>query len=188
MKKVLILILVATVTACCSPTPHFFQPVAVKQADITYPDVKSTILLNQVLLPAEVSRPQITTLGKEDYELKIDEFNRWGATPERLIQRIINQNLALYLPNAMIENQTPLRKNYQYAVAVEILEMGGRLDDFATLEASYFIKNKQNRVIKSGRFNQTIKIDGEYDEYVPAQSTLLGAFVAEIAQALNQLK
>lgn len=187
MKKTLIAMLAALTAACSSPTPNFFQPVAMKTAEQTYPDVRKTILINQVLLPAEAARPQITTLGKKDYDVKIDEFNRWSASPERLIQQATNENLSLYLPNAAIENQSPLRKNYQYAVAIEIQEFNGRLDKFATLKASYYIKNKQSRIIKSGRFSQSAEIDGAYDKYVPAQSRLLGALSQQIASDLARL-
>ncbi len=188
MKKILILALALLSPACSSPKPHFFQPVAMQTAAQSYPNVKFTVLVNQVLLPAETARPQIATLGAEDYEVRIDEFNRWGATPERLIQRVLNQNLSLSLPNAIIENQTPLRKNYQYAVAVEITEMSGRLDDYAVLKASYYIKNRMGRIVKSGRFDNRLKIDGGYDEYVPAQSSLLGELAAQISAELAKLK
>ncbi len=188
MKKALIIVLAALATACSSPAPHFFQPVAVKSVEQTYPNVKKTILLNQVLLTAEAARPQITTLGKKDFEVKIDEFNRWSAAPEKLIQRAANENLSLYLPNAVIENQTPLRKNYQYAVTIEVQKMSGRLDKFATLQASYFIKNRQNRIVKSGKFNQTTKIEGYYDAYVPAQSNLIGKLCRQIAVDIANLK
>ncbi len=184
MKKALILVLAALAAACSSPQPHFFQPTAAKTAETVYKNVRSTILLNQILMPAEAVRPQITTLGKEDYEVRIDEFNRWGAAPERLIQQVLNENLSLYLPRAVIENQTPLRKNYRYAVAVEIFEMSGRLGEYAELKASYFIKNKQNRIIQSGKFSGTRKIEGGYDAYVPAQSSLLAELAAAIAKKI----
>lgn len=51
----------------------------------------------------------------------------------------------MLLPNAMIENQTTLKKNYKYAVTVEILDMSGRLDEMAALKASYFIRSKQGK-------------------------------------------
>ncbi len=188
MKKTLVLILTLLEVACSSPRPNFFQPVGLKTTDMVYSDVKSTILINQVLLPAEASRPQITTLGDEDYEVKIDEFNRWGASPEKLVQRVLNENLSLLLPNATVENQTPLRKNYVYAVAVEVLEMSGRLNEKATLKATYFIKNKQGKTLKSGRFVKSIPIDGDYEAYVPALSKLLGDLSDEIAQTLAFLK
>lgn len=180
--------MVLGLAACSSPRPDFFQPVAVKTTETVYTNVKGTVLLGQVLLPAEAARPQITTLGKKNYELKIDEFNRWGAAPERLIQHTLNQDLSLLLPNAIVENQTTLRKNYQYAVVVEINELNGRLNDIAVLKASYFIKNKQNRVIKSGRFDMSVEIDGGYEAYVPAQSRLLALLAADIAKGLSRLK
>lgn len=188
MKKTLFIVLAFLLASCSSPAPHFFQTTSVSQVDKSYDQVRTIILLNQVLLPASVSRPQISTLGKHNYEMKIDEFNRWGASPERMIQQVLNNDLSLYLPNATIENQTPLKKNYHYAVAVEVLEFNGRLDDFATLKASYFIKNKMGRMVKSGKFDKTQQIDGKYGEYVLAQSNLLAELAQKIAEDVSLLK
>ena len=174
------------VSACSSPAPNFYQPVSVKTADITYPNIKGTVLIQQVILPAEVARPQITTIGNNDFELKIDEFNRWGASPEKLVQRVLNQNLSRYLPNANVENQTSFRKNYKKAIAVEITEMGGKLGKEAILSGSYFIKNSNGVVIKSGKLNESVGIKNGYEEYVLAQSRLLGALSAQIAADLAQ--
>ena len=186
MRIFLLFMLLGLISACTSPEPNFYQPVAIEKPNVVFSNIKSTILINNVLLPAEVSRPQITTLGDENYKLNIDEFNRWGATPERLFQNVINENFSYLLPNAIIENQTSLRKNYKYAVAVEITKMSGRLDEMAILEASYFIKNQKGMVIKSGKFYDEIKIDGKYDQYIPAQSKLLSILCEQIAKDLAQ--
>jgi len=187
MKKILFLAFILFISGCASPQPHFYQPVMVKNVDINYPQVKGVILLQTLSLPAESSRPQITTIGKNNYNLKIDEFNRWGAAPDKLFQRIINQNLSVYLPNANIENQTPLRKNYKYAIAIEVTDMIGKLDENATLSASYFIKNASGKVVKSGKLFESVAITGGYDEYVLAQSRLFAALSAQIAGDLSKL-
>lgn len=188
MKKLMIVLMALTAAACSSPAPDFYQPVAVKTTDAAYPNVKATILIGNVLLPAEQARPQITTLGKEDYEVRIDEFNRWGAAPERLIQQVLNENLCPLLPNAMVENQTTLRKNYKYAVMAEIREMNGRLGESAVLKASYFIRNKQGKIVKQGRFERKTETGSGYEAYIPAQSRLLGELAAVIAADLAKLK
>ena len=187
MKKFLILILLLTLNACCSPTPHFYQPTPVSEAEMSYPDFKKTVLIKQVLLPSEIARPQITTLGEKDFELNIDEFNRWGGMPEKLISQTIAQNLNIYLPNATVEKQSPLRKNYQYAVLVEFSSFNGRLEDYASLDAVYFIQNKSGIVVKSGLVSEKRAIDGGYDAYIPALSGLLGALSAQIAADLAKL-
>lgn len=181
MKNIIAVCIIALIAGCSSPTPNFYQPVSVITSDMVYPQVNGVILINNVLVPAEANRPQITTLGRRDYEVKIDEFNRWGASLEKLVMHVLNNNLDFYFPNAVIENQSPLRKNYKYAVAIEITEISGRLDDIAVLKASYFIKNKNNNIIKSAKFANSIKIDGDYDEYIPAISTLLGQLAEKIA-------
>ena len=175
------------ISACSSPQPHFYQPVAVKTTDVSYNDFKGSLLIQPILLPAEAARPQITTIGKDDFELKIDEFNRWGAAPEKLIQRVIGQNLSYYLPNAIIEVQTPIKKNYKYAIAVEVTEMGGKLGKEAVLGASYFIKDQNGKIVKSGKLSESATINTGYDAYVLAQSKLIGALSAQIAADISHL-
>lgn len=187
MNKLLLLILIFVVSSCSSPQPRFYQPIAIKTANIDYANFKGSLLIQSVLLPAEAARPQITTIGKDDFELKIDEFNRWGAAPEKLIQRVIGQNLSLYLPNATIEVQTPIKKNYKYAIAVEITEMGGKLGKEAFLDASYFIKDQNGKLVKSGKLGESVAIENGYDAYVLAQSRLIGALSAQIAADISRL-
>lgn len=188
MKKFWLLLLIFTISACASKNPNFYQPIAWNETQQIYPDFKQNILIDNVLLPATQAKPQITTLGDENYELKIDEFNRWGANPDKLIQQVINDDLSLIFPNAIIENKTTLRKNYKYAVWIEIQKMSGRLDEEAVLQASYFIKNKKGGILKQGKFKQNIAIDGDYEAYIPAQSKLLGLLAQNIAGDLVKLK
>ncbi len=187
MKKFWMLLLIFTISACSSRNPNFYQPIAMNETQQVYPDFKQNILVDNVLLPAVQAKPQITTLGDENYELKIDEFNRWGANPDKLIQQVINDDLSLIFPNALVENKTTLRKNYKYAVWIEIQKMSGRLDEDATLQASYFIKNKTGRIIKQGQFKKTIQIDGDYEAYIPAQSKLFSLLAGTIADDLIKL-
>ena len=188
MKKILIAIMTLAAAACSSPAPNFFQPVAIKTADTIYPEFRGMVLVGQILLPAEQSRPQITTLGEENYQVRIDEFNRWCASPDRLFQSVLSKDLEILLPNAVVENQTTLKKDYKYAVTVEIQDMSGRLDEMSVLKASYFIRNKQGKILKQGRFNQKSEIDSGYDAYIPAQSLLIGDLAQIIAADLAKLR
>lgn len=187
MKKLIAISCFLLMCGCASQQPNFYQPVAIKTAEVSYPNFKGIVLLPSVIMPAEVSRPQITTIGKTNYELKIDEFNRWGASPDKLIQTTLNQDLSFYLPSATIENQTSLRKNYKYAVAVEVTELGGKLDERANFSASYYIKNEDGKIIKTGEIKKSMNIRGGYSEYVEAQSQMIGNLAAKIATDLSKL-
>ncbi len=187
MKKIFAFILIFIMSGCASPAPRFYQPVVVENRSIISSAFTGTILIQRLLLPAEISRPQITTIGQTDYELKIDEFNRWGAAPDKLFQRIIAQDLANYLPKASIEIQTPLRKNYKYAVAIEINEMTGKLGNTAYFSASYYIKNRNGNTVKTGYIKEELDIEFGYDNYVLAQSQMLDALANQIAQDLSHL-
>ncbi len=184
MKRYILLVFVAMLSGCFSPTPHFYQTVSINNNNSINTKFNKTILINQIIVPSEVSRLQITTLGKNDYEVKIDEFNRWSTQVDKMLQKVINENLSSLLPNAIIENQTTFRKNFDYAVLVEITEFTGRLDDVATLKSSYFIKNKKGITIKSGKFDKSINFEGKYDSYIEALSVLINDLSVEIAKKL----
>lgn len=181
------LLMILTLSCCSSQNPNFYQPISIKTSEIDYPQFNKTVLLKTLILPAEVARPQITTQGKDGYSLKIDEFNRWGASPDKLFQNALRQDLNAYLPNAQIEVQTPLKKNYQYAVAVEINTLSGQLNKEAILEAEYIILNSNGKSIKSGKLKESIAIKRQYADYVIAQSHMLSALAAQIAADLNNL-
>ena len=185
MKKFVVFIICAILSGCCSTNPNFYQPISIVSNDINFPKLKNTILINQVFLPSNISRLQITTLGKNDFDVNIDEFNRWSSQPEKMLQNVINENLSKLLPNAIIENQTPFIKNYDYAVMIEFTKLEGRLDDIVHINSSYFIKNKLGKTIKSGKFNASKKFEGGYDRYVEELSTLIGDLSIDIAKKLT---
>ena len=184
MKRYILLVFVAMISGCFSPTPHFYQTVSMANNNIVNVKFNKTVLVNHVIVPSDVSRLQITTLGKNDYEVKIDEFNRWSTQVDKMLQKVINENLSSLLPNAIIENQTTFRKNFDYAVLVEITEFSGRLDDVATLKASYFIKNKNGITIKSGKFDKSINFEGKYANYIETLSILISSLSTDIAKKL----
>lgn len=187
MKKIFSFILLLLLCGCSSPTPHFYQPVALSNNTVDASKLRGTILLQSILLPSEINRPQITTIGENDYELKIDEFHRWGATPDKLFQRVIAQDLAYYLPDASIEVQTQIRKNYKYAVAIEVTEMSGKLGKTAYFSAAYFIKNSSGYTVKRGKIKEKLEIQSGYDEYVMAQSSMFDKLAKKIADDLSHL-
>ena len=76
MKRFWLLLLIFTVSACASKNPNFYQPVALNESQQVYADFKQNILVDNILLPAVQTKPQIATLGDENYELKIDELRQ----------------------------------------------------------------------------------------------------------------
>ena len=60
MKKILVFILSSMMCGCFNHTPNFYQPVQNKTTDIVYSDFKDMILISPVVVPSEISRPQIT--------------------------------------------------------------------------------------------------------------------------------
>ncbi|MBR5154290.1 MAG: membrane integrity-associated transporter subunit PqiC [Alphaproteobacteria bacterium] len=188
MKKIVIMLFMIMMSGCMSSKPNFYQPIGVKESKVSYKDFKDTIRISNVMLPNIMARPQITTLGKEDYILNIDEFNRWGGSVDKLIQQAINDNLSNIFENAMVENQSGIRKNFKYDVAIEFKDLIGRLDEYAKLDASYFIRDKNGKLIKSRNFYKANAFEGGYDEYVNTLSLMIGELSDAIANDIVNLK
>jgi uncharacterized lipoprotein YmbA len=187
MKKIIAILMGIFLTACCSRSPNFYQTVAIDNLAPQIENVKDTISLKAITLPSLITRPQIVTLGKKDFEVNIDEFNRWATGLDKMIYATINENLSSILPNAKIERPSVLRNNYKYSVSIDILELNGRLKEKATLKASYEIRDKNNKILVKNKFNDTIKIKRKYDEYIPALNTLIGKLSYNIAKDINEL-
>ena len=187
MKRFLIIAIGLILSACCSSRPNFYQTVATNSYDKVFHNVTDVVYVNQITLPNIISRPQIVTLGKEDYEVNIDEFNRWASGLDKMFQNTVNENLSYLLPNARIEKPSFSNKDNKYIVMIDVLEMNGRLKDRATLKALYSIKNKNNKVVKNAIFNETIKINERYNEYIPALNSLIGSLSLNIAKGIAEL-
>lgn len=187
MKKIITIIMGLIVSACCSTSPNFYQTVAIDNHATQIENVKDTILLKPITLPSMVTRPQIVTLGKEDFEVNIDEFNRWASSLDKMVYSTISENLGSVLPNATINRPSLFKKNYKYSVSIDILELSGRLKEKATLKASYVIRDRNNKVVLENKFNNTIKIKRKYDEYIPALNTLIGELSYNIAKDIDNL-
>ena len=188
MKKVIYLFLMLGLFGCVSKKAYFYQPIETKEPKVFYKEFKDTVRISPIVLPQIIARPQITTLGKKDVELIIDEYNRWGAGLDKLIVQVINDNLSNIFENAMIVNQSSNRKGYKYDVAIEIKNLNGRLDEYAKLDASYFIKDKNGKVIVSKDFYKAKAFEGEYVEYVKTISDMLGELSDAIANDLVNIK
>ena len=152
MKKIVGLLLVVMLCGCFSSRANFYQPVGVIDGNVSVKEFKDTVRISPILLPSIVARPQIITLGEEEYNLNVDEFNRWGGSVDKLIMQAVNDNLSYIFPNAMVVNQSGIRKNFKYDVLIEVKTLMGRLDEYAKLDAVYFIRDRNGKTIKSKKY------------------------------------
>ena len=88
----------------------------------------------------------------------------------------------------MIENQTDAKEKLQICRYRRNTGYERQVDEMAALKASYFIRSKQGKILKQGRFDRRTEIDGSYDAYIPAQSRLIGDLAQVIAADLAKLK
>ena len=188
MKKIVGLLLVVMLCGCFSSRANFYQPVGVIDGNASVKEFKDTIRISPILLPSIVARPQIITLGKEEYNLNVDEFNRWGGSVDKLIMQAVNDNLSYIFPNAMVVNQSGIRKNFKYDVLIEIKTLMGRLDEYAKLDAVYFIRDRNGKTNKSKNFYKANAFEGGYDEYVKTISDMIGELSMTIADDIVNLK
>ncbi|TRZ93769.1 membrane integrity-associated transporter subunit PqiC [bacterium] len=142
-----------------------------------------------VKIPEYLNRPQIVTEDKNRM-LTFAQFDRWGESPDFAINRLINENLIIILPDAnIVMYPWNLFIPVSYKVYIDAVQMESRLDKdlfFAAQWSIIDLKNKKMAVTKRSEFRQPIE-PHSYSGLVEALSTVCASLSTEIARELVSL-
>ncbi len=193
MKKLLILCSVLVLASCISfrktPDSEFYTLSSQTVENITPVSLKKlNIGIDEVSVPNYLSRAQIVTLDEDNVSLNISEFNRWSAPLSGLLQRIVADDIALYLPKSMVKPQMYNQEKYNFIVSVEINRMDGTWDKNAVLDAWWTISDNNGKVLATERSVLTRPLADNYPDYAKTQSALVGELCRQISQKLVTLK
>lgn len=193
MKKLLILCSVLVLASCISfrktPDSEFYTLSSQTVENITPVSLKKlNIGIDEVSVPNYLSRAQIVTLDEDNVSLNISEFNRWSAPLSGLLQRIVADDIALYLPKSMVKPQMYNQEKYNFIVSVEINRMDGTWDKNAVLDAWWTISDNNGKVLATERSILTHPLADNYPDYAKTQSALVGELCRQISQKLVTLK
>ena len=193
IKKLSILFFVGILSSCIGlgKTPNSeFYTLSSLEAETTTPvsSRKLNIGIDDVNVPTYLSRAQIVTLDEDKVSLNISEFNRWSAPLSGLLQRIIADDIALYLPNSMVKPQMYNQQDFNFIVSVEINRMDGVWDKEAILDVWWTISDNNDKVLATERSIIKQPLGDTYTDYAQAQSQLVGELCRQISTKISKLK
>jgi uncharacterized lipoprotein YmbA len=184
--------LTGCISASTSPTPRFYMLHAVdaKQTTNVFKAVSNTVIgISPVKIPEYQNRPQIVTQDKNRM-ITIAQYDRWGEDLDIALTRILMENIAVMLPNAIVERYPGnLAVPLNYQVMANVLQLESRLDQDLFLSAQWSIidpaKNK-TVVVKKSEFRQPVK-PHDYSGLAEALSAVCASWSAEISASLAEL-
>ena len=190
MKKLYFILLLLFITACIgvSQSAKFYNLQTVKSGEFINTKIKSSIGVAEISLAEYLDKPQIVTIKSNLIELDVSEFNRWSESLSTMIQRIMAEDLAYYLPNAVIKPQISAREEFKYTIQIELNKFDGQWNKSASLEAWWTIVNYSGDVVKQQKTILSAPLTTGYDNLVKAQSKLLSELAETIAKNLADIR
>ena len=191
MKKFILLCMFAILTTGCfsgrSPNSKFF---ILQKGEEIQPlsSQKTSILVEQVIIPDLIYKPQIVLNGKTTSEIKISEFNRWAEPLPDIIRQTLVDNLQAYLPNAFIKPElyTTSTSNYRYILSIEINHFIGTFNNNAILDVWWTLKDSNGKIKLREKASFSMPIGDTYQSYVIAQSKMIEKLAQQIAQKITK--
>ena len=188
MKKIYLLIPFLLLTACVatgvSQPSKFYNLQSADTGAYTNSRIRGNVGVMEITLADYLDKPQIVTTKPNMIELDISENNRWSESLSTMIQRVMADDLAYYLPKAAVKPRTSARENFNYLVQIELNKFDGSWNKNVVLEAWWSIKNASGQVIRQQKTVLSAPLGNGYDDLVKVQSRLLSDLAEKIARSL----
>lgn len=175
-------------TAACfggkSPSSVFYTLKPLDTAPATFQTPVISLGVEPVNLPGYLDKPQLVLSNENGIELSISETNRWAESLSTILQRTISKDLSIYLPKATVVNKNYSRETFDYSLIVEVLKLDGVMEKNAVLEVMWSLVDVKGTLVVQKRATFTAPIDDTYDDFVFAQSKLVGELSKQIATTI----
>ncbi len=137
--------------------------------------------------PAYLDRTQIVTRG-ETSSMHLAEFDQWIEPAHDNFERALLENLAGMLGGRpVISHPWPAGMHPDRQVAVQVRRFDGVMGREAVLRAEWSVLDADGRLVLWRQAVLREPVQGQdYTALVAAQSRLVAAFAAQIAQGLDQ--
>jgi uncharacterized protein len=144
-----------------------------------------TVGIRPIELPGYINRVQMVKRTGQN-QLEIFSFHRWADYPDRMIQRILNENLQILMADARVYNPPwPAGLKPDVTVDVPFLELIGTTDKKMLLNAVWTITGKGDPS-PSHRTTLSATMAGTgFDDLAAAHSRALEALCREVAEAIS---
>ncbi len=186
MKKFVLLCVGSILLTGCfsgrSPDSKFFMLESVSNENAVSLN-KTSLLVEPIVIPDLIYKPQIVLKEKDTPEIVISEFDRWGEPLPDVLRQTLVDDLQSYLPNAYIKPElySTNTSGYKYRLSVEVNHFIGAFDGVAVLDVWWTLKDKNGKTIVREKSKFETKMDGSYQDYIVVQSRMLADLAKTIA-------
>jgi uncharacterized lipoprotein YmbA len=183
--------LIIVFSGCLSMTPsvsyYILNPVAAGPTSPANADGQRTVTvgIDPIKLPGYLNRVQMVKRTGPN-QLEISSYYRWADYPDRMIQRVLGENLQILMTAARVYSAPwPAGLKPDVTVNLTFLELIGTTDKKMLLSAVWTITgNGDPSASHRTTLSETI-IGTGFDELAAAHSRVLEALCREVAHALN---
>ena len=188
--------LITVFSGCRSLTPavtyYIINPITAGSASPAEADGKPTMTvgIRPIELPGYINRRQMVMRTGQN-QLEVSSYHRWADYPDRMVQRVLAENLQLLMTDARIYGAPwPVGLKPDVVVDFSFLELIGTTDKKMLLSAVWTITDKGDQsAVQSHRtaFPATIPGTG-FDDLAAAHSRALEALCREVAESLRVMQ
>ncbi|WP_319409197.1 PqiC family protein [uncultured Desulfosarcina sp.] len=178
-------------SGCRSFTPsvtyYLLNPMTAGQASPAEAEGERIMIvgIGQMELPGYINRVQMVRRTGQN-QLEVSSFHRWADYPDRMIQRVISENLQLLMADARVTS-APWPAGFKPDVTVDFsfLELIGTTEKTMLLSVLWTITGKGD----PSPFHRTTLSEAMtgtgYEDLAAAHSRALEALCREVADTLN---
>lgn len=185
--------LIIVFSGCRSMTPSLSYYILSPLTDASMPPVDAdgsrtrTVGVNPIELPGYLNRVQMVKRTGMN-RLAVSSNHRWADFPDRLIQRVLVDNLQMLMADTRVYSAPwPAGIKPDVTVDVTFLELIGTADETMLLSAVWTIAGDDDPS-PPHRTTLSEKISGAgFDDLAAAHSRVLEALCREVADALSGL-
>ncbi len=186
----LMLVLALSVAACTnnSQKVSYYTMQATASAPINNVETSAlAMVIGPVEFPSYLKRKQM--VSRENNQLFIDDFHRWGASFEDTVIRTLGENMSILLntPRIVIHPNSP-RYDIDYRIVLDILRFEGARAGDIELHARWTLIDGRTRKtlhVEQTQLKETVA-NNEYTAMVDAHNALLLALSMEMAAKIKQ--
>lgn len=185
-------VMITVLSGCRSFTPpvtyFFLSPMRAVPTDAVDTSVSRTVTvgIRTVELPGYINRTQMVKRTGPN-QMEIASYSRWADFPDRMVPRVIGENLQLLMADVRVYNAPwPPGLKPDVAVDVTFLELIGTTDKEVLLNAVWTINSPANAsAMQSHRANLSEPITGPgFGDLAAAHSRVLAVFSQALAESL----
>jgi uncharacterized protein len=187
MKRLLVLLAVASVvTACSSPKTSYYTLSAAPVTATAAMTHQTRIMVGPVTVPSLVDTPQLV-VKNSDNQVTVYEYQRWAGSLKSDIERVVAADLSrdLSTPNVWSYTQSPFAQ-FDYQVLIDVQKIDSKLGESVTIDSLWTIKPSSAKNTRTGRAVITEPVSGSgFDALVAAQSRAFDRLSTDIAKSIR---